>query len=110
MLAASLLFASGYAGRLAPTANSTRFLVLGDWGGVDDAVPTTPTCAADGAGMAKAAAGLGGVGFVLAVGDNFYDRGIKGDAHSPRFKQTFEDVYQQPELQVPCREATQTEP
>ena len=31
--------------------------------------------------------------FVLGVGDNFYSHGISTDAHDPRFKETFEDVY-----------------
>lgn len=35
------------------------------------------------------------------VGDHFYEGGIKGDAHDKRFKETFEDVYHQQELQVP---------
>jgi len=33
------------------------------------------------------------VDFVCALGDNAYDKGIPGDAHSPRFQETFEDVF-----------------
>lgn len=38
--------------------------------------------------------------FVLAIGDNFYDDGVK-NVHDPRFKNTFEDVYDQESLMVP---------
>lgn len=101
MLPVALLLASAPAGLLAGASNSTRFLVIGDWGGQSDAQPTTKGEVEDGAGMAAAAKAMGGVGFVVAVGDNFYDSGIQGDVTSPRFKETFEDVFAQPELQVP---------
>ena len=39
--------------------------------------------------------------FVLAMGDNFYDKGIQGDATDSRFQSTFEDVYTYESLQTP---------
>ena len=35
------------------------------------------------------------------MGDNFYSSGIHGDDHAKRFKDTFEDAYPEPELQLP---------
>ena len=39
--------------------------------------------------------------FSLAVGDNFYDSGIRTDVHDQRFQSTFEKVFVQPHLQGP---------
>lgn len=81
-------------------ADSISFLAIGDWGGASDEQPTTSAQVANGHGMAKQAANLG-ARFVMAMGDNFYSSGVHGDAHSPRFKETFEDAFPEPELQVP---------
>jgi hypothetical protein len=44
---------------------------------------------------------LGGIDLILGVGDNFYPHGIQTDVNDKRFKETFEDVFFQPELQCP---------
>jgi len=52
--------------------------------------------------MGSFARGLGGIDFVLGVGDNFYPNGIKkGGAKSPQFKHNFEEVYTEKELLCP---------
>jgi hypothetical protein len=50
--------------------------------------------------MAKVAHALDSK-FVVALGDNFYGSGIHGNAHNPRFRETFEDVYTDKALQTP---------
>jgi len=82
-------------------SDAMSFLVIGDWGGRSEHEVTDAAQIAGAAGMAKVADQLGGVDFVVSVGDHFYEGGIKGDAHDKRFKETFEDVYHQQELQVP---------
>lgn len=67
-------------------------MVLGDWGGMPVPPFTLP-------GQVAAAAGMGVVAeklqakAVLALGDNFYTQGIRGDDVTDRFEHTFEDVY-----------------
>ena len=78
-----------------------QYLVFGDWGGRSEHEVTDAAQKAGAAGMAKVADDLGGIDFIISVGDHFYEGGIEGDAHNKRFKQTFEDVYHQPELQCP---------
>ena len=67
---------------------SLSFLALGDWGGQ----PTSPyytTAEKDiAAAMGKTAQNVGSQ-FTIALGDNFYDVGVK-DVTDPRFKETFE--------------------
>ena len=87
---------------VATAANSSlTFLALGDWGGSSDQDPTAAGELSNNKGMGAVAASLGDVGFVLAMGDNFYEEGIQGTDHSQRFKETFEDVFTHPKLQVP---------
>ncbi|KAJ9458764.1 Purple acid phosphatase 7 [Diplonema papillatum] len=98
-LAAALLAA---AAGCASAKDSQSFLVIGDWGGASDADPTTPGEVDNNKGMGAAAAALGDVSYVLAVGDNFYYAGINSSAErSPRFDSTFESVFTAPSLQVP---------
>lgn len=72
----------------------TSFLVIGDWGrdgaGYQTKVATQ---------MAAAATRLGAK-FVVSVGDNFYETGVK-TTHDNQFKTLFEDVYKAKSLQVP---------
>ena len=65
-----------------------NFVVLGDWGGQPTTPYTTPTEREVAAQMGKTAAAVGSK-FTLALGDNFYDTGVK-DVSDPRFQETFE--------------------
>jgi len=76
---------------------STDFLVMGDWGGVPIIPWHTPAEADVAAAMGTEAAAVKAT-FALALGDNFYETGIK-DEHDPRFKHTFEDVFTSKNLQ-----------
>jgi acid phosphatase/tartrate-resistant acid phosphatase type 5 len=51
--------------------------------------------------MQVVAEGLGPPRFVLALGDNFYDKGISGSEYSTRFQTTFEQAFPEPGLQCP---------
>eukprot|EP00929_Paragymnodinium_shiwhaense_P028558 TRINITY_DN1652_c0_g1_i1.p1 TRINITY_DN1652_c0_g1~~TRINITY_DN1652_c0_g1_i1.p1 ORF type:complete len:368 (-),score=46.95 TRINITY_DN1652_c0_g1_i1:422-1456(-) len=74
-------------------AAGPTFLFVGDWGGADDAQPTTESQKDSAAGMAKVAQEMNAQG-ILMLGDNFYSHGVD-DVHSKRFKETFEQVYTQ---------------
>jgi len=63
--------------------------------------PTDAAQEAGAASMAKVAGQLGGIGAVISAWGHFDEGGIKGDAHSKRFKVTSEDVYHKKELQCP---------
>jgi len=77
------------------------FLSIGDWGGQDkEPHYTTPQMKSATLGMPLISDKINAE-FVLALGDNFYGSGIHGDEHDPRFKETFEDVYSSPSLQIP---------
>ena len=67
-----------------------NFLVLGDWGGSPDPPYTTEAETSIAAVMGKVAASENSQ-FTLALGDNFYDRGVK-DVNDPRFNYTFEVI------------------
>ncbi|XP_072539346.1 tartrate-resistant acid phosphatase type 5a isoform X2 [Salminus brasiliensis] len=79
--------------------SSLRFLVVGDWGGLPNAPFITPIEWATAREMGRTAHQLG-ADFVLALGDNFYYRGVKS-VDDPRFQDTFEKVYTAKSLNVP---------
>jgi tartrate-resistant acid phosphatase type 5 len=70
------------------------FIAMGDWGrgGSDHQRDVA-------AQMGLAMQGLDG-GFVLAVGDNFYESGV-ASVDDPQWRTSFEDVYTDPALQRP---------
>ena len=71
-----------------------NFLVFGDWGrqGERDQVEVAEQ-------MAKAARATGPK-FIISVGDNFYENGVKS-VTDPHWQKSFEAVYRDPALQVP---------
>lgn len=71
-----------------------RFLTVGDWGR-DGASHQQDVATA----MGKRAAHKSSR-FVVTVGDNFYDNGVKS-ADDPQWRSSFEDVYTAPSLQTP---------
>uniref|UniRef100_A0A1A8FSJ1 Tartrate-resistant acid phosphatase type 5 n=2 Tax=Nothobranchius korthausae TaxID=1143690 RepID=A0A1A8FSJ1_9TELE len=78
---------------------SIRFLAVGDWGGL----PYPPYVTAvqkTTANEMNAVAERMGADFILALGDNFYYRGVES-VDSPRFQETFESVYAAKSLRVP---------
>ena len=77
--------------------DSLRFLVMGDWGGL----PVHPYKTSIESGTAKGMADLTsryGTQFNLALGDNFYYKGVKS-VNDHRFKKTFEKVFAYKDLQ-----------
>lgn len=72
---------------LAVGAAGFEFLSIGDWGD-------------SGAKEVAPAMGAHSPEFVLAIGDNFYDSGVKS-VDDPQFKDKFEDTFTQDSLQVP---------
>lgn len=82
-----------------PNRTSIKFLALGDWGGVPYPPYITAVQKATAREMSKVAEQMG-ADFVLALGDNFYFKGVDS-VDSPRFKETFESVYTAKSLQVP---------
>ena len=75
-----------------------NFLVMGDWGGIEDPPYTTPQEVATAAGMNLIAGEIDSE-FSLALGDNFYTYGIPTDVNDMRFNATFENVYNGTNLQ-----------
>lgn len=69
-------------------AASLTFLVLGDWGGSPYYPYTTPAEVSLAKVMGSKAEDIGS-SFTLALGDNFYDSGVR-DVDDKRFTQTFE--------------------
>ncbi|XP_061737365.1 tartrate-resistant acid phosphatase type 5a [Nerophis ophidion] len=78
---------------------SIKFLAIGDWGGLPHPPYITVVQTATAQEMSKIAHQVG-TDFVLALGDNFYFKGVDS-VDSPRFKHTFEDVYTSKSLNVP---------
>ncbi|XP_069129879.1 tartrate-resistant acid phosphatase type 5-like [Argopecten irradians] len=79
--------------------DSTRLLVLGDWGGVD-VKPYTTLVEVSVAKQMGTLADTYAPQNILALGDNFYFDGVKNVADK-RFKETYEDVYTSKSLMVP---------
>ena len=67
---------------------SLQFMVLGDWGGQPQPPYTTPAEVELAMVMGSMASKINSQ-FTLALGDNFYDTGVK-DVGDKRFKETFE--------------------
>lgn len=112
MLLASITLLSSFGAEPNSAASATdgdswSFLVMGDWGGQETAPFTTPGEISTAGGMESIAAnGIAGVTavppkFALALGDNFYSHGLQGDCHSPRFVNTFENVFVGEHLKSP---------
>jgi acid phosphatase len=79
------------------TDRAVSFVVIGDWGRGTEAQHRVA------AEMGRAAA-ANKARFVLAVGDNFYDKGV-ASVSDPLWRSMFEDVYTHPALQVPWHAA-----
>jgi acid phosphatase len=75
-------------------AGGLNFLVFGDWG--REGQPEQRAVAAQ---MGTAAAAIGAQ-FVLSVGDNFYEHGVKS-VDDPQWQTSFEKIYTAPSLQIP---------
>lgn len=84
----------------APADRSLGLLLIADWGGQANSPYTEPVQLACAKGMNLIAPTIKAQG-AFALGDNFYSAGIDGDAHSKRFKETFEDVYTGSNLDIP---------
>lgn len=80
------------------SASQPPLLVMGDWGGTSSFPYYTGAEKHTAAAMATVAESLGSK-LAVALGDNFYDNGVP-NADSPRFKQTFEDVFNGKALQA----------
>ncbi|XP_071953999.1 tartrate-resistant acid phosphatase type 5-like [Antedon mediterranea] len=81
------------------TNDSLRFLVLADWGGLPISPYFTPIEVSVAKVMGDIATNYKSE-FVLALGDNFYFNGVENE-HDRRFKDTFENVYTAPSLDIP---------
>ncbi|XP_035260785.1 tartrate-resistant acid phosphatase type 5a [Anguilla anguilla] len=79
--------------------SSIRFLAIGDWGGLPNPPYITPIEKATAQEMGKVAQQLG-ADFVLALGDNFYYKGVNS-VHDPRFQDTFENIFTADSLNIP---------
>ena len=75
-------------------AGGLNFLVVGDWGREGD---PTQLRVAEQMGIAGKAIGAQ---FVISVGDNFYEHGVK-TVDDPQWQTSFEKIYTAPSLQVP---------
>lgn len=93
-LAGATLAAAWPAGQPMAAQPGLRFLAVGDWGRDGGAHQREV------AQQMGAAATTLGARFVVSVGDNFYDTGVKS-ADDPQWKTSFEDVYTAPSLQTP---------
>ena len=78
--------------------NDLNVLVMGDWGGIPIPPWSTPAEHETAKYMGEEAAKIN-ASFALALGDNFYENGIKTDEHDARFQHTFESVFTSSNLQ-----------
>ena len=69
-------------------AESLNFLAIGDWGGKPSSPYYTPAEKSIAGQMGKVAESINS-SFTLALGDNFYNMGVKS-VDDPRFQATFE--------------------
>ena len=91
------LFAAAFAGALSPAAASnSTFLVMGDWGGQPFWPYTTGAEVQTAKGMSAVATELSAP-FALALGDNFYNSGVR-NVDDSRFQNTFEKPFKFPSL------------
>src|ERR1700761_7560056 len=81
-------------GAWANRRSALTFLAVGDWGR-DGAFHQQDVADR----MGETASQIG-ARFVISVGDNFYEDGVRG-VDDPIWKTSFEDVYRAPSLQVP---------
>ena len=65
-----------------------QFLMVGDWGGQDDPPYYTDAQLNVAQQMGVVASDIGAQ-FIVSLGDNFYDEGVK-DSNDIRFQETFE--------------------
>ena len=72
-------------------ASAMEILAMGDWGGQSAAPFTTSDERATAKSMKEQKATFN-VSLSLALGDNFYDNGVK-NAQDSRFQETFEKVF-----------------
>jgi len=79
---------------------SLNFLAVGDWGGQDSSPYYTSGQKSSATGMNTVASKIGSQ-FVLALGDNFYNAGIKTNENDARFTNTFDNVYSGTALKTP---------
>lgn len=77
--------------------DALKFLVVGDWGGIDTSPYYTPAQLHVANQMGKTAEEIGAE-FTVTVGDNFYTQGVQ-NVDDPRFKETYEDVFTAGSLQ-----------
>ncbi|XP_071488281.1 tartrate-resistant acid phosphatase type 5-like [Diadema antillarum] len=92
-------FTSSWAGQFKDSGNNVTFLVLADWGGIPIWPYFSPFEYAVARQMGKVAS-RHNAKFVLALGDNFYEQGVTS-VDDPRFRETYEQVFHMPSLQVP---------
>ena len=85
--------ASGAEAQALPAPDGFTFLVVGDWGQLND--PQRAVAAAMGDEAARIDAR-----FIISTGDNFYEEGVSR-FDDPLWKTVFEDIYTAPSLQVP---------
>ena len=82
----------------AADSSALNFLVMGDWGGLPGPIWTTPAEKSTAEAMASEATKINAT-FALALGDNFYEKGIQTDEFDSRFEHTFEKVFSGKSLQ-----------
>jgi tartrate-resistant acid phosphatase type 5 len=88
-----LVAASGVEAQALPASDGFTFLVVGDWGQLND--PQRAVAAAMGDEAARK-----GARFIISTGDNFYSEGVSS-FDDPLWRTVFEDIYTAPSLQVP---------
>lgn len=88
----ALIAAISTATAAADDGAALNFLVMGDWGGLPGPIWTTPAEKSTAEAMASEATKVNAT-FALALGDNFYEKGIQTDEFDSRFEHTFEKVF-----------------